>query len=143
MQSPAFIDRTQELARAPHVTHVLKADIADFFPHIYHHRLETRLHRSTTEKHYADTIMRMLSSWGGRVSYGLPIGPAASRLLAELLLDPIDRMLQEQGYKHCRWIDDIRLFCESKPMLDAPRVSSLKRSTNRTGLRFSIQKRPP
>ena len=110
----AFIERTQELVTFPRITHVLKADIADFFPHIYHHRLETRLHRCTTETHYANTIMRMLGAWGGRVSYGLPIGPAASRLLAELLLDPIDRMLQEQGYQHCRWIDDIRVFCESE-----------------------------
>lgn len=110
----AFIDRTRELARAASVTYILKADIADFFPHIYHHRLETRLRRATTETYYAETIMRMLGAWGGRVSYGLPIGPAASRLLAELLLDPIDRMLQEQGYKHCRWIDDIRIFCTSE-----------------------------
>lgn len=118
----SFIDRTQELASTARVTHVLKADIADFFPHIYHHRLATRLHRATSETYYADAIMRMLGAWGGRVSYGLPIGPAASRLLAELLLDPIDRMLQEQGYKHCRWIDDIRVFCESES--DAMRAES-------------------
>jgi hypothetical protein len=92
---------------------VLKADIADFYARIYHHRLENRLFEVSTQPVFVRALMKLLEAWNGRVSYGIPIGQAASRLLAELVLDDIDRNLMDEGFIHCRWIDDYRLFCKS------------------------------
>ena len=136
----AFIARMNQLAEDPGVTHVLKADIADFFPRIYHHRLQNRLEQATSEKYYTRAIMNMLSGWGGGVSYGIPIGPAASRLIAELLLDPIDRMLVEQDFKHCRWIDDFRIFCHSEAEAKRAEVQLLRTLYESYGLTLQYPK---
>jgi hypothetical protein len=35
-------------------------------------------------------------------------------LLAELVLDDVDRGLLDEGITHCRYVDDFRIFCESE-----------------------------
>jgi len=47
-------------------------------------------------------------------SRGLPIGPNASRLLAEATLHDVDAMLVRRGYEHVRYLDDFRIFVRSR-----------------------------
>ena len=108
-----FQKRCDELVERREINAVLKADIADFYARIYHHRLENRLYEVSAQPVFVRALMRLLEQWNGRVSYGIPIGQAASRLLAELVLDDVDRNLIDEGYVHCRWIDDYRIFCTS------------------------------
>jgi hypothetical protein len=109
-----FQQRSRELVSAKGVEVVLKADIADFYQKIYHHPLENRLRAAGVRNGYIKTLLRVLNEWNGNVSYGIPIGQAASRLLAELVLDDVDRALIGEGYSHCRWTDDFRIFCKSE-----------------------------
>jgi len=48
------------------------------------------------------------------VSYGLPVGLAGSRILAEAAMSDIDSSLRGAARKYCRYSDDIRIFCRSE-----------------------------
>ncbi|QIB69293.1 RNA-directed DNA polymerase [Aminipila butyrica] len=94
--------------------YVVVADIADFFPRIYSHPLENALSACTNKSNHVLRIKKMLNDWNYSVSYGIPVGQSATRLLAELVLDDVDRALISEGFEHCRFVDDYRIFCSSK-----------------------------
>ncbi len=100
--------------------YVVITDIADFYPRIYHHRLENSLNRLPSAGDSPSRIMKLLMSFSKNVSYGLPVGGPASRILAELCLDSTDRMLLRNGVRFCRYADDYAIFCNDKT--DAYRV---------------------
>ena len=76
---------------------VLLADIADFYPRVAHHRLENELQRLGRHEEEGKRIMALLSRFSQTRSYGLPIGGPASRILAELALNPVDLFLNRKG----------------------------------------------
>jgi Reverse transcriptase (RNA-dependent DNA polymerase) len=49
-----------------------------------------------------------------KVSRGVPIGPHATHLLAELAFNSIDRALISEGLAFCRYVDDVHFFCKSE-----------------------------
>jgi hypothetical protein len=69
---------------------VVQTDISDFYPRIYHHRIENALHRLPSAGDIPKRIMDLLGAFSKNVSYGLPIGGPASRVLAELALNGVD-----------------------------------------------------
>jgi hypothetical protein len=81
---------------------------------VYHHRLENALDRATANKEVVKRIMKLLFHFAKGVSYGLPIGGPAARLLAELVLNRVDRLLLANGITFCRFVDDYHLFANSK-----------------------------
>lgn len=93
---------------------VVSTDVADFYSRIYHHPLENQLRAATEMQSHVDAIMHLLSQWNFTVSSGLPVGPAASRILAEMALVDVDRTLSDQGIDYCRFSDDFRLFARSE-----------------------------
>jgi hypothetical protein len=94
---------------------VLVCDISDFYPSIYHHRLENALQKATSPENMSvcRQIMKLLMHFSGNVSYGLPVGGPASRLLSELLLNRVDRLLSTSGIDFCRFADDYHIFADS------------------------------
>ncbi len=94
--------------------YVVVADIADFFPRIYSHPLENALSECTNKNNHVLKIKRMLNDWNFSVSYGIPVGQTSTRLLSEIVLDDVDRALISEDIKHCRFVDDYRIFCKSK-----------------------------
>lgn len=58
--------------------------------------------------------MRMIRNWNAFVSYGLPVGIAGSRIIAEATINDIDQMLIDSGRQYCRYADDFRIFCKSE-----------------------------
>lgn len=103
---------------------VAAADIADFFPRIYHHRLENVIQASARSQRSVDVarvlVKKFLSHLSGRNSYGIPIGPYASRVLAEAILIDVDARLLSDGADFIRWVDDYTIFCKSES--DAQRL---------------------
>ena len=93
---------------------VLACDISDFYPRIYHHRLENALKKATKHSEVIHHIKYLLNGLSGGVSYGLPIGGPAARLLSELLLNRTDRLLTTHGIIFCRFVDDYHIFANSK-----------------------------
>lgn len=93
---------------------ILTCDIADFYPRIYHHRLENLLDQLDPNKKISSAIKKMLQVFSETKSYGLPVGCPASRILAELTLDSIDQLLRMNDISFKRYVDDFIIFCESK-----------------------------
>jgi hypothetical protein len=56
----------------------------------------------------------MISNWNAFVSYGLPVGLAGSRILAEAAIADLDETIQGLALQHCRYSDDMRIFCSSE-----------------------------
>lgn len=107
-----FQERSVELARSHQF--VLECDISDFYPRIYHHRLENALKKATTKSEVVRRIMVLIGRISEGVSYGLPVGGPAARLLSELLLNRIDRLLTAEGITFCRFVDDFHIFANSR-----------------------------
>lgn len=119
MYSPAyrwddFNTRCLKLAETARCKWVVVADIADFFPHIYIHPVETALDSATGRSPAAYCLLRMVSNWNAFVSYGLPVGLAGSRIIAEATINDVDQALIGAGRQYCRYSDDIRIFCRSE-----------------------------
>lgn len=95
--------------------YVVLADIADFYPRIYLHRLENALSSATKSlPTHAKAIIQLIKGWNQNVSYGIPVGNNPSRLLAELVIDDVDRTLFAEDVIFTRYVDDYRIFCDSR-----------------------------
>lgn len=93
--------------------YVVVTDIADFFPRLYHHRIEGMLESFTDSRGQAQGLLRLLHQWTQRQSYGIPVGPSACRLIAETSITDVDRTLLSEGITFIRYVDDYRIFATS------------------------------
>lgn len=109
-----FLRAVEEKSSEPHYLWIVTADIADFYPRIYSHPLENALSVSVGSRPHTDALVRFLGQLNQSVSYGLPVGPSASRLLAELVISDVDRLLLSDGVDFVRFVDDYRIFCRTE-----------------------------
>jgi Reverse transcriptase (RNA-dependent DNA polymerase) len=108
-----FQQRNERLTKKHN--YVVVADIADFYPRIYFHRLENALGQAITSlPTHTRAITQLIKGWNQNVSYGIPIGNSPSRLLAEIVIDDVDRTLFAENMVFTRYVDDYRIFCDSK-----------------------------
>lgn len=107
-----FAERAVELASENEF--VVSCDISEFYPRLNHHRLENALLRLPQSHGERTKIMAILSRFSETYSFGLPVGGPASRLLSELTLNQIDRLLQQNRILFCRFADDFFLFANSR-----------------------------
>jgi len=84
----------------------------------------------------ADEIEDLLTALEHVGVRGLPVGPDASAVLANVVLAPVDRALREAGIDHLRWVDDVVL---SGAHPEAA-VSALRRALGLIGLRLNERK---
>lgn len=91
------------------VRYVLETDISDFYARIYFHRLEHVLDDCGAPNQIRKIIERIIKSTRARQSYGLPVGTAASRVLAEGLLIDTDKMIAAHSTEYSRYVDDFRV----------------------------------
>lgn len=103
----------QRLLRMPQPGHVVVTDISDFYLRIYHHRLENALRVATTRTNHVSAIMNLLSGWNGSETFGIPIGSAPARLLAETTLADVDEALLAAKIDFVRFNDDYRIFVDT------------------------------
>ena len=86
------------------------ADIVDFFPRVYLHRLENAIDSMIKNRPETKVLMRFLESWSAGTSYGIPTGPIFSSLLAEALLHEVDEFLLSNNVDFVRYVDDSVIF---------------------------------
>ena len=55
-------------------------------------------------------------------SYGIPVGPYASRVLGEAVLIDVDAYLKSQGIDYVRWVDDYNIFVRSEYLAQSTRL---------------------
>lgn len=96
-------------------TVVVQTDVSGFYEHVYHHRLENLtgdlFGAHNTVAVQMDRILNQMSS--GR-SFGLPVGGQCSRVLAEVLMNAIDGLLDNSGVKWHRYVDDYTLIAANQ-----------------------------
>jgi hypothetical protein len=108
-----FVDQSRILCAR--YSHVLETDITDFYNQIYLHRLQNAL--SVAENSLTDLsrdIETFLIRLNDKVSHGVPVGPVASIIMSEAVLIDVDSFLVDKGYQFTRYVDDYRIFGESK-----------------------------
>jgi Reverse transcriptase (RNA-dependent DNA polymerase) len=110
----AFLARCRDLADSEQFSHVVVADIADFYPRIYQHRLVNALNSATKKRLHVRVLERLLSGWSATESHGIPVGSAPARLLAEMTIADVDDALDAHGIVFTRFNDDYRLFTTSE-----------------------------
>jgi hypothetical protein len=109
----AFLNQTRFLLQDNAINFVAITDIADFYPRIYHHRLENALQSTTNRHSHVRAIMHLLAGWNGTETFGIPVGNAPSRLLAEITLSDVDEALLANRVSFIRFNDDYRIFTQS------------------------------
>lgn len=108
-----FLEQARILLQDSSINFVATTDIADFYPRIYHHRLENALQSFTDRQSHVKAIMRLLAGWNGTETFGIPVGNAPSRLLAEANLADVDEALLANRVRFIRYNDDYRIFAQS------------------------------
>jgi Reverse transcriptase (RNA-dependent DNA polymerase) len=110
-----FQEASHDLCKRVKPKFVLIADIADFFPRLYTHRIDNAIDVALGTGHmHGVALKRMINQWAGTYSYGIPVGSAASRLVAETTIADIDQLLLSEGASYVRYSDDFRIFCKSE-----------------------------
>ncbi len=109
-----FKDILRAKCDEPSAEWVVVTDIADFYTRLYHHPLENALRLATEKSEHVDALMNLLGQWNFRVSYGVPVGPAATRILAEVAISDVDYALLDEGLDYCRFSDDFRIFTSTE-----------------------------
>lgn len=109
-----FQTRSRELANLSKYSHVVLTDIADFYPRLYHHRVEGAMSNATKKNNHVLALIGLISQWNQTQSYGIPVGPAPSRLIAEISIDDVDKILMAERIDFVRFVDDYRLFATSE-----------------------------
>ena len=110
----SFTSACVKRAMASTISWVVLADISDFFQRVYHHRIQNTLDAVTCGSPHARVLTKFISQWRGGPSFGIPIGPSPSRLLAEITIDDVDHLLLASQSDFCRYSDDYRIFCRSR-----------------------------
>lgn len=101
-------------------TIVVDMDLEKFFDKVNHDILMARLGRWVGDKRVLRIIGRFLRAGmmqnGVCVSReeGTPQGGPLSPLLANLLLDDLDKELEKRGHKFCRYADDCNIYVQSQ-----------------------------
>lgn len=100
-------------------TIVVDIDLEKFFDRVNHDVLMNRLGRHVGDKRMLKIIGRFLRAGlmqdGVCISReeGTPQGGPLSPLLANLMLDDLDRELQKRGHRFCRYADDCNIYVQS------------------------------
>lgn len=99
---------------------VVDVDLEKFFDRVNHDILMSRLARRVEDKRLLKIIRRFLEAGlmqegvCVRREEGTPQGGPLSPLLANLLLDDLDRELERRGHKFCRYADDCNIYVRSQ-----------------------------
>ena len=100
-------------------THVVDADLQSYFDTIPHERLMARVEERISDGRVLDLIrswleadiLQGLDRW--TPDRGSPQGAVISPLLANIYLDPLDRLMAEHGYPMVRYADDFVILTRS------------------------------
>lgn len=100
--------------------HAVDIDLESYFDRVNHDILMNRVSRHIGDKRLLGLIRRFLQAGmmrNGIVvnrSMGTPQGGPLSPLLANLLLDDLDKELEIRGHKFCRYADDCNVYVRSE-----------------------------
>lgn len=100
--------------------YVVDMDLEKFFDHVNHDILMSRIARKVEDKRVLRLIRQYLNTGVMEngvvtgVTEGTPQGGPLSPLLANILLDDLDKELERRGHRFVRYADDGNIFVRSK-----------------------------
>lgn len=127
-------------------TIVVDLDLEKFFDRVNHDILMARLARRIADKRLLRIVRRFLQAGmmheGACVERyeGTPQGGPLSPLLANLLLDDLDKELEKRGHCFCRYADDCNIYVQSKAAGERVMASVSKYLEKRLRLRVNWDK---
>ncbi|EEW7672344.1 RNA-directed DNA polymerase, partial [Escherichia coli] len=126
----------------------VKTDIAGCFNNIYSHSIPWAVvgvnkaktsmnkHKNSQDVHWSDRLDYYQRQTRRGETHGVPVGPATSSIVCEIILSSIDNILENKGFLFRRYIDDYTCYCkthdEAKEFLHVlgTELSKLKLSLN-------------
>lgn len=122
-------------------------DLESFFDTVNHGLLLSRLARHIRDKRVLGLISRYLRSSVSmpdgclqRVTCGVPQGGPLSPLLANVMLDDLDKELERRGHRFVRYADDFLIFVRSRQAADRVLESIGRFITDRLKLKVNKTK---
>jgi RNA-directed DNA polymerase len=99
--------------------HVVDADLKGYFDSIPHEQLMQRVAEQIAdgrvlkliESFLKQDVMEALEQW--TPASGAPQGAVLSPLLSNIYLNPLDHLMQQEGYQMVRYADDFVILCQS------------------------------
>ena len=101
-------------------TIVVDMDLEKFFDRVNHDKLMAKIAERVSDTRMLKLIRRFLTAGVmenglvGPVDEGTPQGGPLSPLLANIMLDPLDKELEKRGHKFARYADDIIIVVKSQ-----------------------------
>jgi len=99
---------------------VVDMDLEKFFDRVNHDKLMSEVRKRVSDRRVNTLILRFLRSGVEHegelliMETGTPQGGPLSPLLANLLLDTLDRELERRGHRFVRYADDCNIYVKSK-----------------------------
>ena len=99
---------------------IVDIDLEKFFDRVNHDKLMSLLARKVKDKRVLKLIRKylesgiMLNGIEVKTEEGTPQGGPLSPLLANVMLDDLDKELEKRGHKFCRYADDCNIYVKSK-----------------------------
>jgi hypothetical protein len=92
-------------------------DLAAYYDTIDHKVLSEQISRNTF-KDFTNLLKKCLGEWSthknNKLNHGIPQGPLASNLIAEIYMLPVDKKLNKKNIKYVRYVDDIKIFGKTR-----------------------------
>lgn len=113
-------------------THIVKADIKNFYPSVYTHNLAWAIHGKRSIRHgkkgknrrdlklVGNRLDKLFQMANDGCTNGLPIGPAVSDIASEIIASAVDSVLTAElkkcdiAYEAVRFKDDYRILVSSE-----------------------------
>ena len=117
-----FIKGIQNCIRASlGYKYMLKVDITNCYNSLYTHSITWAIYFRTSEPisiqdeyEMGDFLDCFIRQQKNNETNGIIVGPYTSRIISEIILVRIDRMLAEKGLKFKRYVDDYKLYFRSE-----------------------------
>ena len=140
---PALLRARRAAKALARLGEVIATDVEDFFASVRPEVLETALLDVGAPRQDAAGAAAMVDGWAAHGHRGLPVGPAASSILANAVLLPVDLSLSPRAF--LRWVDDYLLPAEHplERFDEALAAVGLRRSTRKTVRGIAGVWRPP
>ena len=125
---------------------VVDLDLEKFFDRVNHDRLMARLAKDLSDKRLLKLVRGYLESGvleNGvvvRRTEGTPQGSPLSPLLANIVLDELDRELERRGLGFCRYADDCNIFVSSERAAERVMASVSRYVERKLRLRVNREK---